>query len=802
LGFSVDINKQTMFSNYFKIAWRSLWNNKLYSSLNITGLAVGIAVALLIGLWVYDEISYNGYNRNLDRIALIQKNRNYNGAINTETSNSVPLAAKLRETYGNYFDEVVTSSYGGERVLKYKEKSVIKRGYFMEKGGQEILDLQLVRGSVVFPLDPTAVLINETVCKSLFGDEDPLDKTINIDQKIDLKVAGVYRNIPQNSNFRNVSFYGSFESFARMETWVQEAKSDWSSNVFPIYVKVAPNVDMDDVSAKIKNVTYEVTKDESKPELFLYAMSRWHFYPEFKNGVNIGTGVQTLWIFGAIGIFVLLLATINFMNLSTARSEQRAKEIGIRKSIGSMRGQLIRLFYTETFLIVFFAGIAGIAAAQAALPWFNRVAEKQLEFFWSNPSFWIPLLGFLVITGLLAGSYPALYLSSFNPVQVLKGRFKSGNKEVFSRKLLVVFQFSISVTLIISTIIIARQIQYAKNRPIGYETSGLIHIQKRTPNLSGHFYAMRQDLLNSGAVAEMAESNGPVTEFWNAHSGFQWKGKPANFKEDFITLRVTPEFGKTIGWKVLQGRDFSRAFSLDTSAIILNEAAVKLMGFQEPLNEMIQRNGKNFLVVGVTKNFVMDSPYEPVKPTVFTMQKANMPFISIRLNPEMSAGQALEKVEAVLKTYDPGGNFNYKFIDTEFGLKFWREERVAKLVTGFSVMAIFISLLGIFGLATFIAEQRTKEIGVRKVLGASIFNVWSLLSRDFVLLVVIAFLIAAPIAYYFMSDWLLNYEYRTDISGWIFAVAGFGALGITLLTVGFQALRAATVNPVKSLRSE
>lgn len=792
----------TMLSNYLKIAFRSLRNNKLYTVMNILGLGAGMAVALLIGLWVFDEVSFNGYHRNLDRIAIIQKNRTYNGTINTEESNCIPLGAKLRETYANYFDEVVVSSFGMERTLQYRDKSIIKRGYFMEKGGEEILDLTLVQGAVRFPLEPGCILLNESVSASLFGDESPLDKIIRMDNKIDLKVVGVFKKIPSNSNFRAVSFYGSFETFAQMEDWVRESRLRWEENSFPVYVKLAPNVDMDMASAQIKNAVFEVTKDESKPEIFLHPLAKWHFYPEFKNGVAVGTQVQTLWIFGISGFFVLLLAAINFMNLSTARSEKRSKEIGIRKSIGSLRRQLIGQFYTETFLIVVLAGIVGAIAAQSALPFFNRMAEKNIKFHWSDPALWLPLVGFLFLTGLLAGSYPALYLSSFQPIQVLKGKFKTGRAELFSRKILVVFQFCISVTLIISTLVIVRQIRFAKDRPMGYETSGLLEIQKRSPDLRGHFYAMWQEMLQSGAVVDMAESNGPITEFWFSSSGFQWKGKPAGLTEDFITLRVTPEFGQTIGWKVLEGRDFSREFSTDTSAMIINEAAAKLMGMEHPTNEIIRFEDKNYLIVGVTKNVVMDSPYEPVKPTVFTMRPANMMFMNLRLNPEMSAARSLAKVEGILQKFDPSGNFNIKFIDTQFAEKFEREERISNITIAFSVMAIFISLLGIFGLATFVAEQRTKEIGVRKVLGAGIFSVWGLLSRDFVVLVAIAFALAAPIAYYLMHNWLQNYAYRTAISAWIFVAAGFGAMTITLLTVSFQALRAAIANPINALKSE
>jgi putative ABC transport system permease protein len=791
-----------MFSSYFKIAFRSLWNNKLYSALNIFGLGAGIAVALLIGLWVKDEIAYNYYNKDCDRIALLQKNRTFNGSINTETSNCVPLAARIRGNYGNYFEEVVVSSYGGERTLKVKETSVIKRGYFMEAGGQAILDLKIIKGSVAFPLDPGSILISASVAKSLFGDGDPLGQVINLDTKINLKVEGVYENLPNNSTFRSVNFYASFDAYAKMERWVEEAKTDWDDNSFPIYVKLAPQVSMDLASEKIKNLLLDRVKDGSNPELFLHAMSKWHLFPEFKNGKSIGSGLQTLWVFGLIGIFVLLLAAINFMNLSTARSEKRAKEIGIRKSVGSRRGQLITQFYVETYLVVFFAGILGLFTAQSALPWFNKIAEKQMVFSSTNPVFWLPLLTFLLLTGFVAGSYPALYLSSFRPVNVLKGKFVTGYKEVFSRKALVVFQFSISITLIIATLIICEQIQFAKNRPIGYESNGLIQMLKRSPSLAGHFSAIRQDLHNSRAIVEMAESNGPLTEFWHSSSGFQWKGKSASFSEEFITLRVTPEFGKTVNWKIAQGRDFSRDFATDSTAMILNESAVRLMGLQEPVNEMVQYDGKSYIVVGVSKDIVMESPYEPVKPTVFTMRHANMPFITIRLNPEWSAVQALATIETVLKKYAPEGGFNFKFLEEGFDKKFWREERIANLAILFSGMAIFISLLGIFGLASFLAEQRSKEIGIRKVLGASVLGITGLLTKDFLKLVVIAIFIASPLAWYFMKNWLADFTYRIDIQWWMFAIAGASALAIAFLTVGFQSVKAGLANPVKSLRSE
>lgn len=791
-----------MLRNYLKIAFRNLARKRLYTFLNIAGLATGIAVAVLVGLWFHDEVSFNAYNSNFDRVALLQKNKTYDGTINTETSNSVPLAARLRENYGGYFDAVVASSYGAERTLRAGETTVIKRGYFMEDGGEQILDLKLVKGFTTFPIDPSSILISESLSASLFANADPVGKIIKIDQKTDVKVAGVYKDIPLNSTFRNVAFYGSFDTYAQMESWVEASKTDWTADSYPIYIKMAPNVDIDDVSAKIKNVAYEVTKDASRPALFLYPMSKWHLYPEFKNGINIGTGLQSIVGFGLTGIFVVLLAAVNFMNLSTARSEIRAREVGVRKALGSERSQLVGQFYTETFLTVILSGMVGLTAARLALPWFNQISEKSLIFPWANVYFWAPFFVFVCVTGLIAGSYPAFYLSSFVPVKVLKGVLKTNKTEIFSRKALVVFQFSISIFLIIAMIIVNRQIRFARNRPIGYDTNGLIQVRKSSPDLSGHFFAMRQDMHNSGAIVEMAEANGPISEWWHSNSQITWRGKPSGTAEEFVTLLVTPEFGKTIGWKIVKGRDFDRKFSLDTASVILNEAAARLIGFTEPVGEAIRLEGNDYQIVGLSENVIMDSPFDPVKPTIFIMRNANLPFITIKLNPAMSIAESVKKVETVLGKYDPGGTFNIKFADSEFGLKFWRENRIAQLVKAFSALAIVISLLGIFGLATFLAEQRTKEIGVRKVLGASVAQLWALLSKDFVAMILLSLIIASPAAWYFMDQWLIKYEYRTTISWWIFVASGVGTILLTLLTVSFQAIRAAMLDPVKSLKTE
>ncbi len=791
-----------MFINYLKIAFRNLRKRKLYTLLNISGLALGMTVAILTGLWLYDELSFNGYNSNYDRVALLQKNKTYGGTIHTETSNSIPLGASLREDFGADLKRVVVSSYGGERVLKSGETSIVRRGYFMEDGGQEILDLKIIRGFTSWPVDPTTLLLSESLAKQLFGEENPVGRIISVDQKVSLKVAAVYRDIPRNSTFRNVAFYGSLKTLEGMEEWVRESVSDWKADSFPVYVLLADHADVKTVSRKIEDLAWKRTGDESRPRLFLHPMSDWHLYPEFKDGVKQGKGLQSMVSFGLIGFFVLVLAAINFMNLSTASSETRAREVGVRKAVGSDRGQLIGQFYTETFITVVISGGLALLTTILALPWFNQAAEKSMRILWDNPFFWLPFVVFIFFTGVLSGSYPALYLSSFSPLKALKGKLRTNRLELFSRKGLVVFQFCISVSLIIAVIVVNRQVRHAQNRPMGYDRNGLIQIRKNSPNLSGHFFAMREELHQSGAVMEMSEANGPLSEWWHSNTGLGWRGKAPGSNQEFVTLTVTPEFGKTIDWNVVSGRDFNRSFALDTSAMILNRTAARLMGFEDPVNEIVRVDDKQYRVVGLTEDVVMDSPYDPVRPTVFMMRKANLPFITIRLNPSLSASAAVGRVEKVLKQFDPEGNFNVKFADTEFGQKFWRENRIVEFTGVFSVLAVLISLLGIFGLATFLAEQKTKEIGVRKVLGATVFQLWALLTREFIALIGIALIIGAPLSWFVLEKWLQGFDYRTVISWWIFPVCGGITVLLTLFAVSFQAIKAALTNPVRSLRSE
>jgi ABC-type antimicrobial peptide transport system permease subunit len=791
-----------MLQNYLKIAFRSLQKNRLYSILNIAGLSVGFAATVIICFWVISELEFNTYNQHYASVGLIQKNLQYNGSINTTESNPIPLAEALRNEYGQYFDEVVVSSFGGEQSFKYKEATTIKRGYFMQKGGHKILDIQLVKGAPGFPLDPTSILISERTAQALFGKEEPVDKIVSISAKANLKVVGVYKNFPVNSTFRNVDFYADFEAYANMEDWVRDSKTLWEENSFPIYVKLSPNAEAEAVSAKISKVLQPHTADKSQPEIFIHPMAAWRLYPGFENGKPVGSGLSNVITFASIGFLILLLAIINFVNLVTARASIKAKEIGVRKAIGSGRKGILQLIYAEVAVLVFIAGILGLVLAQFFTGWFNVLTAVKIRINFTDPIFILQFFGILSVITLIVGVYPAMYLSSFSPIKILKGLRIGSGKEVLLRKSLVVFQFTISIVMLVAMIVISQQLRHGMNRPMGYDKNGLIQIQKSTPGLRGHFWAMREQLLASGAIEEMAEMNTPLAENWHNQSGISWRGKPQNSSESFGEVIVTPEFGKTVNWKISAGRDFSRQFKTDTSAVIINKSAAKLIGFRNPLNEYIEYGGNRYTIVGIAEDIIFDSPYDNAKPTVFFMRLANAPFITLKLSGNLSVNEAVSRIEKIMKSFDPEANLNIKFADYELESKFWREKRALEMISVFSFIAIFICCLGLFGLATFTAERRTKEIGIRKVLGASVIGITGLLSKDFLKLVLIALVIAGPIAYYFMHNWLKGFVYHISMEWWIFALAGGLSILIAFFTVGYQSIRAALMNPVKSLKSE
>jgi len=794
-----------MFRNYIKIAWRNLVKNKVYSFINIVGLATGMAVALLIGLWIWDELSFDTGHSNYEHIAKIRQNISVNGEVQTGKEVPYALEAELRNEYGRYFKYIVLSSNRANRVLAYGDKNLLKGGVYLGPEAPEMFTLNMLKGTRAGLRDPHAILLAESVAKAFFGDIDPVNKVMKIDNRFEVKVTGVYKDLPDNSTLANVKFIAPFDLLASNEKWISAARDSWKTNSVQAYVQLADGVDMKAVSAIIKDIRLKkvsATEARYKPELFLEPMSKWHLYQEYRNGVNAGGRILYVWMFGIIGLFVLLLACINFMNLSTARSEKRAKETGIRKTMGSSRGQLIAQFFCESVLLALFAFVCSLLLVQLTLPFFNSLADKKLIVLWSDPLFWLAGIMFSIATGLVAGSYPALYLSSFQPVKVLKGTFKASRFAAVPRKALVVLQFTVSVTLIICTVVVWRQVQFAKDRPIGYSTNGLITVPLTNSDMHPHFEVVKNELLKNRVIVSMAGSQAPATDTWGTEGAFTWKGKDPDLMVDFPTTGVSVDYGKTVGWQFSTGRDFSTEHAMDSSSLILNESAVTYMGLKDPVGESIKWGEKFYTVIGVIKDVITESPYEAVRPSLFWLNNGPANFIFLKINPANSAGHALREIENVFKEFNPAAPFNYSFADEDYARKFNNEVRAGRLASFFAVLAVFIACLGLWGLASYTAEQRTKEIGVRKVLGASVYSLWQLLSKEFVALVIISLFIATPLAYYFMSNWLQNYQYRSGMPWWIFALAAFGALTITLCTVSFQAIRAAHANPVKSLRTE
>lgn len=795
-----------MFTNFLLTAWRNLRKNKTYSLINISGLAVGMAVALLIGLWVWDELSFDQYDPNYGRVAQVMQSLTYNGTPKTGRAIPIPLEAEIRKNYGSDFKAIVMASWAYEHILAAGETKIGQQGSFMEPEAPELFGLRMLEGSKDALADRSAIVLSQHVARALFGNADPMNKMVRMDNKDNFVVKGVYEDLPANSTFHqaDISFLASWDYYID-EIVERDVQADWGDNSFQLFVQLADGVSVDAASRRIRDAKAKRVDKESaayKPVLFLHPMSRWHLYSDFKKGMNIGGKVQYVWLFGTVGFFVLLLACINFMNLSTARSEKRAKEVGIRKTVGSLRRQLIVQFYCESVLVTLIAFAAALGLVNLLLPMFNEVADKQVGILWSSPVFWLTSVGFCLFTGIVAGSYPALYLSSFRPIKVLKGSFRAGRFAALPRQVLVVLQFTVSVILIVGTICVFRQIEYARNRPVGYAREGLINMRISTVGLHDHFAAVRADLVNSGTVLEMAESSSPATEINHNFGGVSWAEMDPHATYDFANVRVGKAYGKTVGWQLTAGRDFSDQYLTDSTALVLNEAAVQYMGLRKPIGEAVRMFGKDFHVIGVIRNVVAQSPFEPVKQAFYHLDFNHGDYLNIRLNPKANAHAAIAEIEKVWKTYVPADPFEYRWVDDEYAKKFSDEQRIGRLASGFTVFAIFISCLGLFGMASYMAEQRIKEIGVRKVLGASVVNLWGLLSRDFVGLVLISLVAALPAAWIFMHNWLQHYTYRTDLAWWIFAVTGFGALLITLLTVSYQSLRAAMANPVTSLRSE
>jgi len=796
-----------MIKNYFKIAWRNLLKNGKSSFINIAGLAMGMAVFILIALWIWDELSYDKYHKNYERIGQIVQTNKWNGETTSQVAISIPLGVELSTNYKDNFDYVVLSSWQGDHVLSYEDNSITQEGIFMDVDAPKLFSLNILQGSLNGLNDPNSIMLSASTARALFGSTNPINALVKIDQKLPVKVTAVYEDPPYNTTARDVHFIAPWQLFVASEDWVKNATPLWGNNSFQLFAQIKEGLSFAEVNKNIVNAkSNRVSEEEKKKfqyQILLHPMKDWHLRNDWKGGKVVGGLIEYVQLFAIIGIFVLLLACINFMNLSTARSEKRAKEVGIRKTVGSPKKDLILQFLSESMLIACFAFILAIILVIIALPWFNIVADKQITMLWTNGWFWLGGVLITSLTGLLAGSYPAFYLSSFNPLTVLKGTFKVGKSVAIPRKVLVVIQFTISIALIIGTLIVFRQIQYTKDRPVGYNRERLMTMEMSTPDFYGKFDILRSALKAEGVIEELSESSSPLTNVTSNSSNFDWEGRDPDLTPDFAVIRITHEFGKTVDWQLKEGRDFSRDFPTDTNAIIINEAAVQFMGIQDPIGKFIKSaNDKTYQIIGVVQDLVMESPFNPVKQSLYFLDYDDVFFINLKLNPHKSTSECIAHIEKVFRKVIPNAPFTYKFVDNEYASKFAQEERIGKLASVFASLAIIISALGVFGLASFVAEQRTKEIGIRKIIGASVFQLWKLLSKEFILLVGLSCLIAIPIAYYYLHEWLQKYSYRTSISWWIFVMTVVGSLFLTILIVSLQTIKTVRANPVDSLRNE
>lgn len=795
-----------MIYSHLKIGLRNTVKNKGFFALNAGGLIIGLTAVILTSLWISSEINFNKSLTNYKSIASVMQRQNHAGEIRTYTGQPMQLAPVLRKEYGNYFKYVVTCARERSYNVNYNGDMLMVRGRFAEPDLANILDLKMILGKREALQDISSVLLSESTSKNIFGNEDPIGKMIKLNTTIDVKVAGVYKDLPNNSNFKELNFIAPWELLKKHANY--EARLGWGNYWFQVFAQVKDEKAMAKASTLIKDVTKRNYPQQNRDvQLFLHKMSKWHLYSKFENGVSVGGRIEYVRIFSIIGIFILLLACINFMNLSTANALKRSKEVGVRKTLGSSRKQLVFQFFTESFLIILFSFGVALVLAFILLPQYNTITLKDISIPFHDVFFWTVCLLGVVITAILSSLYPSVYLSTFNPVKVLKGLSTNNRTAVNLRKALIVMQFIISSILIIGTFTVIGQINHAKNRPLGFNKDLLVSVPINNNKVLQSFEAIRNELLSSNYIDQVTASDVRITSAYTTNGGdFEWKGKDPDLFPEFYTIRATHGFGKMIDWKVLEGRDFSTNFPSDSLAFLVNETAVKYMGLKNPVGEYV-RWGDNgtYKIIGVVKDMVTRSPFDPITPSLFILHQGRfLNWFNIKIasdNPSVVEG-AINKMRTVFQENDPGNIFSYRFTDEAYERKFNEINRVAKLVGWFSFVAIFISCLGVLGLSTYMAIQRRKEIGIRKVLGASVLTIWQLMSKQFVILVLISLIIAIPIGYYFSSLWLMEYNYRIQINFWIFALSGLSILLITLLTVSYQAIKSAISNPVNSIRTE
>ncbi len=787
---------------HLKIFLRNLRRDKFYSIINIGGLAIGMAASALLLIWVYNQWSSDRFHTKAEQIYMVWNKATYNGQDSYTNYTSLVIGPALEDEY----PEIVESarvSRGGIYYFGEGERHISMRTLHTDPSFLTMFDFPLLQGDIRTALnDPYSIILTEKAARRIFGDEDPMGKTIMCDAKYPVTVMGIMKDLPNNTRF-DFEIVGSIQFVEKVHNW---NTTSWWVNMVETYVEVAPHVPLARLNASICDIIKNHTEQRAQRETFLFPSYKSHLYRDFENGVPSRGLITFLRIFTILASVILLIACINFVNLSTARATLRAKEVGVRKVMGGRRIGLIGHFLRESIVLASVSGVIAFLLIYMALPyfseWLSGFSGKVLSLDIFDRHFWVFAVGFILFTGLLAGCYPAFYLSGFRPVKVLKGDVHFGGR-ITLRKTLVVFQFFVTVILIIGALTLRKQIVYAQDRQMGWDNENLIRISL-TDEIRKHYPAFRNDLMASGAVTDVTKTNAPMSTFGSLTDGIKWQGKDPDAQQFFDYYFADGNWAEMMGVELVAGRYPDPATRpADSTAFLLNETAVKIIGFENPIGETISFWGQEGQVAGVIKDLVLH-PFENIHPLVVGCNEkvVERTTVHIRLSPGKTADK-LSSVESIYRKYNPAHPFDYRFIDEEYvATHFAMVKPIKSLADFFTIITILISCMGMFALAALTAERRKKEVGIRKVLGASIANISLLISREYLVLTGIAFVIAAPLAWFMMNQLLMIFPYRTNITVWLIMAVGVLILLIAILTVGFQTVKVATSNPVKAIKTE
>jgi putative ABC transport system permease protein len=788
-----------MLKNYLVTALRHLRRNSVYSFINIAGLSTGLSCSLLIFLWATDEFSFNQFHGNYNTLYKVYMNHELSGTLETQPNVPYPLQEAIANA-SPHVKHVSVTNYGEGNLLTAGEKKINKVGNAVSEDFLKMFSFNVIIGDSTTALtDPFSIVLTRSTATALFGDKDPLGQYVKIDNNHEVKVTGVIADVVAQSTFQ-FDYLLPFSFYELTQEWVKNSKDSWRNNSFQMYVELDRSESLETVNETIKELIGKHHTTEKMGQVFLHPMSHWRLYSDFENGKVSGGRIESVRQVLIIAGLILIVACINFMNMATAKSEGRAREVGIRKSVGSRRPQLIVQFLGESVLVTLLAFVLSIVLVELLLPSYNLLVSKQLTIDYSSSWFWSTALAIVLITGSIAGSYPAFYLSSFKPVKVLKGKIFAGKGATTPRKVLVTLQFGFSIFLIVGTIAIYRQVSFLKDRQVGYDRENLMLLWTNT-EIESSFQTIKDELIKTGVVKGVCKSSSPITRVFST-TDLEWPGKSKDQRVSFTSLATEYDYTETMGIKMLAGRDFSRDFKSDSSAIIINKAALDVMKLEKPIGETVRMWNKNWTIIGVMNNVVMDSPYHPVSPLVMIFSPDWSSTVTVRLEQTNSISASVEKVEGVFKRLNPNYPMWYRFADDEFNAKYSGITLVSRLAGIFATLAVLITCLGLFGLTAFTAERRQKEISIRKVLGANVASLVLLISKDFTKLVVIAAFISSPIAWLFINHYLQRYPYRIDLEWWTLPLTGSAALLLTIIVVGIQAIRSASANPATCLRNE